>query len=257
MKYKKKYGLILQNGKAVKNEMLKIAVVDDEQAVCETLTRYMKHFSNVEQIPVEISCYSSGVKFLETVPFRFDAVFLDIEMPALDGMETAREIRGMDENICIVFITNMAHYAIQGYEVNALDFIVKPVEYAAFARMMKKVCRFSAKYKTENSLTIKIDREIKKVAISDILYIETEGSYLIYHILDGTYRVRGTLKNIEKELERQGFLRCNHCYLVNAKYITDVKKDSVLVRREELKISRNKKKEFMEKLTQYLGENMI
>ncbi|HIY63139.1 MAG TPA: LytTR family DNA-binding domain-containing protein [Candidatus Mediterraneibacter stercoripullorum] len=237
--------------------MFRTAVVDDEENSRGLMAEYLRRFSESSGVQFQEDLYESGAQFLEKYSADTDIVFLDIEMPGLDGMETARELRNMDEEIIIVFVTNMARYAIKGYEVDAMDFIVKPVQYPAFERMLKKVLRFILKYKREESIFLKSDGEIRKVSTSDILYVEAAGSYVTYHTINGEYRVRGPLKNAEKELQEYGFLRCNHCYIINPRYVTDVKSSSVKVGGTELAVSRNRKKDFLNGLTEYLGKGMM
>lgn len=236
--------------------MRKIAVVDDELAVRNLIVEYISRFSEEKNEVLDVRCFSGGPQFLEAYTTDFDLVFLDIDMPGLDGMQTARELRLMDENISIIFVTNLARYAIKGYEVNALDFIVKPIQYTSFSYKLGKALRFLSRFKEEQSIFLQFDGSIRKTGLSEIIYIESDASYVIYHTLAGPCRVRQTLKSVEKELAKYGFSRCNHGYLVNLKYVTDVHNDTVTVERYTLKISRSRKREFISQLTEYLGRGI-
>ena len=105
--------------------MTRIAIVEDEAAVREQLAGYVTEFAD-------------GMEILEDYRPQFDIIFLDVEMKHLDGMETARRIRERDGGVLIVFITNMAQYAIRGYAVGALDYVLKPVPYFAFSQQLQK-----------------------------------------------------------------------------------------------------------------------
>lgn len=233
--------------------MLEIAIVDDEIGSRQLLARYLLRYSKERGERFVVKNYESGIAFLEAYSTDTDIVFLDIEMPGISGMETAHGLRRMDEDICIIFVTNLARYALNGYEVNALDFIVKPVQYASFVHKMDHVLRLFARRKAAKSILLHCDGIMRKLDVSEILYVETVNSYLVYHTLAGELRTRGALKNVEKELGEDGFSRCNSCYLVNMRYVTNVRGDCVMVGEVELKMSRNRKKSFIGDLTQYLG----
>lgn len=236
--------------------MRKVAIIDDEQASRQHLANHILRYMDERKEHLELVQFQSGVQFLECYAHDFELVFLDIEMPGMDGMETARELRKMDEDVCIIFVTNLARYALHGYEVNAFDFLVKPVPYAGFAVRFERALRHIGRLREEKAVVLQFDGVMKKIGLSEITYIESAGAYLIYHTSSGPCRVRGALKTAEEELAADGFLRCNHGYLVNLRYVTDVADDIVTVGGDRLKISRHKKKEFIVGLTGYLGRNL-
>jgi len=236
--------------------MRKIAIVDNEAFDRSLLSDYATRFSAEQKEPLEVSCFESGTQFLESCAKEFDLVFLDIDMPGLDGMKTAQELRQIDQNICIIFVTNLAQYAINGYEVNAFDFVIKPVQYGSFKYKLDKALRFLSIWREEKHLFLSTGGTLHKLNISEIYYIEADGAYVQYHTIDGIIRTRGPLKEIEKELVEDGFARCNHGYLINLKYVTDIISDTVTVGGTELKISRPKKKEFINSLAVYLGRKL-
>lgn len=236
--------------------MRKIAIIDDEQAGRQLLTDHVLRYADERGLHLETVQFESGVQFLEHYAHNFELVFLDIEMPGMDGMQTAKELRGMDEDVCIIFVTNLARYALRGYEVNAFDFLVKPVPYAGFAMRFERALRNVERFREEKRVLLQFDGVMKKLGVSEIAYLESNGAYLLYHTSVGLSRVRGTLKAAEQELSGDGFLRCNHGYLVNLRYVTDVADDAVTVGGDRLKISRHKKKEFISGLTGYLGRKL-
>ncbi len=121
---------------------MKVAVVDDVPRDAQLLVRYLQQFQGEQGISIQIVPFYSSIDFLEEYDGAYDIVFLDIEMPGSDGLTTAREIRNRDDAVAIIFITNMAQYAIRGYEVNAVDFMVKPVGYFNFSQKLAKAIRF-------------------------------------------------------------------------------------------------------------------
>lgn len=128
--------------------MFHIAIVEDSRLdrslLCEYIERYAKENGEI----CKISEYENAVNFLTGYKPVFDAVFLDIQMPYMDGMQAAKKLRELDPEVALVFITNMSNFAVHGYSVNAVDFVVKPVVYLNFAAMFAKVLRL-AKKKTE------------------------------------------------------------------------------------------------------------
>lgn len=113
------------------------------------------------------------MNFLDEYDGNLDVVFMDIEMPHLDGIETAKKNRQKAPSLGIVFVTNMAQYAIKGYEVNAIDFIVKPVEYFVFTDKLKKAIRFSDRNR-EKEIIIETDNSVSRLRVSQIVYVEKD-----------------------------------------------------------------------------------
>lgn len=118
--------------------MTRIAIVEDEAAVRGQLAGYVQRYTRQYGTPFEVTEFADGMEILEDYRPQFDIIFLDVEMKHLDGMETARRIRERDGGVLIVFITNMAQYAIRGYAVGALDYVLKPVPYFAFSQQLQK-----------------------------------------------------------------------------------------------------------------------
>lgn len=231
---------------------MRIAVVEDEKTYRNTLLSYLKQFQEETGIAVEIKEFENGNQIVWDYHSNYDAVFMDIEMPGMDGMEAARCIRKVDEQVVIVFITNVARYAVQGYEVGALDFIVKPVTYTSFKMKMQKIVR-QTKRNRETSITLIKNDEMYKVPSSSVYYVEVCNHQLIYHTDQGEIAVWKSLKSVEKGLESMHFAKCNSCYLVNLLHVQAVKKDSVFVEGDELKISRGRKADFMKAVADYMG----
>ena len=123
--------------------MVRIGLVDDDSEHLKLMREFLGRYEREEKVGFSIEEYRDGLSFVEDYDGTLDVVFLDIEMPHIDGMTAAKKIRERDQTLGIVFVTNMAQFAIHGYEVNAIDFIVKPVSYYVFADKLKKAIRFS------------------------------------------------------------------------------------------------------------------
>lgn len=233
--------------------MLRLAIVEDEENAAIQLADCISKFCEVNSIHVEIRQFGSATDFLNDYKPVFDIIFMDIMLPNLNGMEAAKQLRLIDDKVTLIFVTNMANFAVKGYDVAALDFIVKPVEYDSFAMKMERAVN-AVMQRQGFDLAIQADRSLKRVPASKIYYIEVSRHYLIYHTKEGSIKARGTLDSLEKQLSGGNFVRCNVCYLVNLKYVSEVSGDNLIVGGETLKISRARKKEFMQSLTNYLGK---
>lgn len=233
--------------------MINVAIVEDNQQEQKLLSDYICRYGKENGLIFHIQYFENGVTFVSGRPKTFDIIFMDIEMPHMNGMEAAEILRRFDTSSCLIFVTNMAQYAIKGYEVNAMDFIVKPVTYSGLsyrlARAVKRVGR-----ERGNHIILKKKDGIYKINIPDICYVEVKKHQLLYHTINGTVEAWDTFKNCISTLEPNGFSCCNSCYLVNLNYVESIQDEEVIVGGERLKISRAKKKAFMESLLKFWGE---
>lgn len=229
--------------------MLRVAIVEDDALYGEQLDRFTKQYGEEHSIEISTTVFGDGTDIIDRYEPVWDIILMDIEMPKMNGLEAARQIRRMDESVLIIFITNMAQYAIQGYEVAALDYVLKPINYFAFSMKMRRACSLLNR-KNKKSVLLQVEGETKRVAADTIRYIEVADHQLIYHTVDGDHQVFGTLKKLEDELG-EGFVRCNQCYLVNLRFVEGVKGDCIVVGNDLLKISRPKKKAVLQKISGY------
>ena len=234
--------------------MLKIAIVEDEMTYVEQIQSYIARYQDENGLQIQIATFQDGSFLMEQYTPEYDIIFLDIEMPILDGMKTAEQIREQDKDVVLVFITNMAQYAINGYAVNALDFILKPIKYETFSvRFTRALKRVQKKESAE--ILLNLADSVKRIDTKQIYYVEVQSRMLHYHTELGEFVLRGTMQNAEKELAQYHFVRCNHWYLVNLKHVSEMKKDIVVVAGNELEISRRNKTSFLASLTDYVGGN--
>lgn len=233
--------------------MVRIAIVDDNKKDLATMQKYLQTAQEGgEYDAFTFDAFDDSMEFIEAYDGKYDVVFLDIEMPHLDGMELAKRLRRMGSECCIIFITNMPQYAVQGYEVEALAYLVKPVRFFHFSQVLKRALDRVKKHNTEDkSIVINTRQEVKIVPSSSIRYIEVEAHNLVFHTADGEFRTRASLKAIEEQLAGMNFCRCNSCYLVNLRYVDSVVGNTVRLGGDELLMSRHKKKEFVERYMKY------
>lgn len=231
--------------------MINIAIVDDDVGYRSQINEFIQMFAKESGEEFGVSLFGSGMDFVTDYKPLYDIAFLDIEMPLMDGMSTARRIRQVDGRICIVFVTRMAKYAIEGYEVNAVDFVVKPLKYFNFRDKLKKALRFVASHK-ENEVVIKYDGSYFRLPVSEIYYVEKDKNYLIYHTARGEIRERGSMEDAEKQLSASGFSLCNSGCIVNLRLIKQVTQTEVIVNGEALPLSRRRIKEFKTDMLNFL-----
>ena len=163
-----------------------------------------------------------------------------IEMPTLGGMPTAERIRLLDPDVVLIFVTNMAQYAIRGYEVDALDFVLKPVSYYQFSTKLERALQ-RIQRRRGGQVALQVSGGVQLLDTDDILYLETRDRLLHYHTATDTWSVRGSLLKAEKDLAAYHFARCNQCYLVNLRHVRGVQDDLVQVGEERLEISRRQR----------------
>jgi len=233
--------------------MYNIAVVDDDASDRGEILGHLERYRREKDKSFTVTEFDNAVKFLEGYNPAYDIVFIDIQMPYLDGMTAAGKLRELDPYVLIVFVTNMQQYAIKGYAVNALDFIIKPINYFGFSTLMSKVRRvLSAKEGKE--IVISANGSIRRIPVTRISYIEVARHRLTYHTEEGTLETWGNLNDVENELSCELFSRCNACYLVNLRYVSGIKGDDVILSDgEKLRISHLKRKAFVADVAAYLG----
>ncbi|HBG32236.1 MAG TPA: DNA-binding response regulator [Acholeplasmataceae bacterium] len=229
-----------------------IAIVEDNPQFNESLQNYLDKYSQENHTEFKVYSFSDGDEITSDYEAKYDIIFLDIEMKRLDGMSAAQKIREFDSDVIIIFITNMAQYAISGYSVGALSFLLKPLPYFAFSQELTKSIERLRKRK-QKSILIPTENAMIKINSQDILYVESYGHDIIVYTQTESYTTRGTIKRIEEDLADFHFYRCNNGYLVNLAYVSGVKDEEAIVGKYRLKISRPRKKSFMEALTQYIG----
>ena len=232
---------------------MRIAIVDDAKEDADCIAGYLEQFERENSQSFQTKVFYASFDFLEEYRGDYDVIFLDIEMPGSNGLEVAREIRQRDQAVGIIFITSLAQYAIEGYEVQAIDFMVKPVGYYNFSMKLEKAFRFIEIHKEQDILISNKDG-IFRITSSDILYIEKDRDYLLFYTRQGCSRTRGSLKEMKEKLKSLPFSECNSGCLINLNYVRRVEKDSVvLTSGQNLLLSRRLKKLFTQDYIRFMG----
>ncbi|MDO4432542.1 MAG: LytTR family DNA-binding domain-containing protein [Aerococcaceae bacterium] len=234
---------------------MRIAIVDDQVVAQNTLKRYLENGAMQQGIELQIDVYNDGIQLIDKYQSYYDIIYLDVEMAIMDGMTTAHKIRERDQEVRLVFVTNHAQVAIQGYSVEATDFLLKPLSEFTFNEHFKKILRKITP--EDDSVMLKVSGTLIKVQQSDIQYIESQGHYIDFVTRDRRFTIIDSMKNIETKLDPKRFYRCSNSYIVNMAFVEKMDKNTVTVAGNAIQISRARKKEFSEQFTKFLGDQML
>lgn len=234
---------------------MRVAIVEDDDKARQALKDCLNHYAKDHHLNIDILSFNDGVQITSDYPANLDLIYFDIQMPVMDGMTAAKKVRQHDQKVLIVFLTNYVQYAIDGYEVQAADFLLKPITYFSFSAHFDKL--LDRLQNNEKYITINHDNEMHRIPLNQLYYVESAGHYLKYHLADKEYQKIGSLKSVEKELKDDHFFRCNYGYLVNLSLVSGVTGNTVHLGPFDLQISRSRKKDFMNQLTDYLGSEAL
>ena len=234
--------------------LIKIAILEDQPDQAKRLLDMLQRYGGEhEDFSYTAVHYDRSIQLLEAYTCDIDLLFLDIQMPDMLGIDVAKKIREIDSMVMIVFITTLTQYAIEGYSVGAFDYVVKPVRYDAFVAKLDRARRMLAHRHSCASIEVRTKEGSRRLSADEVLYIEIVNHDVLIHTDTEVYRQWGSLKPYEDQLREAHFVRCNSCYLVNLKYVRGINGDSVIVHRDELPISKPKRKDFLAALAQYKG----
>ncbi|WP_053990651.1 LytTR family DNA-binding domain-containing protein [Mangrovimonas sp. TPBH4] len=228
-------------------------IVDDEAIAREVI---QTHLSKIPNINVVASCSSAIEAFQCIREQEVDVVFLDINMPEISGIAFAKSI---NKNIKIIFTTAYRDYAVEGFELQAVDYLLKPI---SFDRLLKAVNNYfethtqnnpspSAPTEVPNFMFVRADRRMIKIDFEAITYIESYSDYLKIHLGHQTIVTRETISAIEAKLPAEKFLRIHRSYIIAIKHIASFTNDEIIVQNKALSISRSYKKDVLSVLERF------
>lgn len=232
--------------------MIKVAIVEDNEDMGLVIQKFVERYSTEKETAIKTKRYNNGMDFINETEFDYDIIFLDIGLPLINGMDAAKHIRKAGSDAQILFITSLTQYAVQGYEVNALDFIVKPITYATFSPKLDRAIE-KANSVIGKQIVLSTRYGLTKMSLSKVNYVEVKSHDIIFHTENDAYAIRDTMKNTEDLLKDKGFARCNSCYLVNLDNVFEIKRNMLKVGSDWIPISRSKKKNFLGALTLHLA----
>lgn len=229
-----------------------IAIVEDEPAEAELLRSYAQRYTAEHGDVFEIRHFPDGVSFLSSYQRIYDLVLMDIDLPKINGMEAAAQLRLLDQAVALIFVTSLARYAVKGYEVDAMDFLVKPVSYTNFSLKLQRAIN-RRRSSLGSDILINLPDGVYRINCSRVKYVEVINHSLVYHTTEGDFTCYGKLKDAQRLLDPKQFILCNRCYLVNLAFVRAVRGYVLAVDQDELQISRPKKASVLEALNNYLG----
>lgn len=237
-------------------ELLRVAIVEDDDSYAETLQEYLNKYEQENEVRFQVVRYEDGADLVEKYHGDFDILIMDIELKFMDGMTAAQHIRKMDSNVIIIFVTNMPQFALKGYQVDALDYVLKPISYYAFSQRLERALERMERRSAKKYITLHLKGRVQKVNILNIMYIEALQHDLIYHMDKNgvTYTVRGIIKDLEATLKDYYFFRCHKGYLVNLAYVESVGEATVQIGEEQIPVAKLRKKELLNEFNRYISE---
>lgn len=231
----------------------RILMVEDSDTEAATLSAHLGRFAGEQGVRFAVTRLASAVE-LDVTRIDADLVFMDIDLPGMNGMEAATELRRHNAGVPLVFVTNLAQYAVRGYQVDALDFMVKPVGYEDFRMRMARAMRAMERNAEQTRLISSPDGS-RVVSLHDILYVDLVYHDLHYHLKDGSVpHERGSVRSAEDTLPSQSFLRISQGCLINMGHVALIKADGVTMDDgTALYFSRSRKRICLDTLNRFLG----
>ena len=233
--------------------MLRIAIVEDEANQREQLAIGVRGV--LGSLEAELICLDEAVPLLARYAAgeRFDLLLLDIQMPGMDGMSAAARVREFDADVLIVFITSMAQYAVQGYKVDALDFLVKPVTREVLDACLARALRRLRK-REPASLSVRSGGSLRIVPVSSILYAESREHRTLLRTREEEIPCAGSLGSLEEALIPHGFFRCHAAFVVSFAQVERLDGGEVLVGGQRVPLSKHRRRQFLAALAAFWGD---
>lgn len=232
--------------------MFRIAVVEDDPNDRKKLLQCLHRYEEEKLLKFEIVEFPDGEDLVTGYSADYDLILMDIEMAFLNGMKAAEKVRELDQNVAIIFITNAPQYAIKGYKVRALDYVLKPISCFSFAESLNHAF-IHMKKEEKQYITISLKGGKMRLETGKICYVEVQDHLLIYNTTDGKFIAKGTMHDAETQLSQEQFYRCNRCYLVNLDYVENYQGSDITVNGDSIQVSRSRRKSFLDALNIHMN----
>lgn len=229
---------------------MRIAICDDEQQFLSDFRRITDRL--YKSLDMLVDSFSDGAALLKQFRLRaYDLVFLDIEMPEMDGITLAEELRALSDTVSIVFLTGHIEYAIRGYEVNALRYLTKPADEQKIRAVIDHVLQ---KTENEKTLWIRTDEGEIRLRLAEILFIESQNQNVVISTDTESYSVRGNMRDFEQRLTPEGLFRIHRCYLAALSKIRQISgREAVMEDGTRLPVARSKETALREALFSFVS----
>lgn len=235
--------------------MLKIAIVEDEPEYSDALSGHIRRYMAQQDTPHDISVFSDGVTFLTGYQPIYDIIFMDIQMPHINGIEASQRLRELDPKVRLVFVTSHTQFAPSGYEVEASGFLVKPVSYLSFFTLMDRLMRTGLR-DSDSELVVRLRDGVRVIPYAELMYIEISGHSVKYVTEKGVIEASGSFSKLEEVLPKDSFARPSNSFIVHLKFVQSIVGNTVRVGTGTVPISRARKKEFMISVMRYFGDRL-
>jgi two-component system, LytTR family, response regulator len=227
-------------------------IVDDEPVARDIME---DHLAKIEAVKIEGSCKNAIEAFNILNRKKIDLIFLDISMPEISGLSLAKSV---NKNVKIIFTTAYREYAVDGFDLKAVDYLLKPISFERLLQaiskyldentVIKKTERIELIPEKSESFFVRAERKMVKICFSEILYIESLADYVKIHLADKTIVTRETISGIEAKLPQQEFLRIHRSFIIALPAIDSFTNEYVEIGKKQIPISRSYKKEVLETL---------
>lgn len=234
--------------------MLSIAVCDDEIIECCNIAGKIRRILEEMKVPCTLRQFNSGQELLRSTE-DFDIIFLDIIMKDLDGMGTARIVREKAFDKILIFVSSSREYVFEAYDVEAFQYLLKPVDEKKLKRALQRAVLKSEKHPQEFIIVSK-ERQRKKLFLDNIYYFEIMGRMVDVHGADGVFTYYEQIGVLENELRGKGFFRCHKSYLINLKHVDGYnRQEALLDNGERIVIAKRRYEEFCKEFLEYMRTN--
>jgi len=236
------------------DEMLSIAVCDDEVIECCNMAKRIKEIMEEMKIPCIIRQFRSGGELLQALE-SFDIVFLDIIMQDLDGMKTAQAFRKKASDKILIFVSSSREYVFEAYDVEAFQYLLKPVDDRKLKNVLQKAI-VKTQSRSQEFIIVSRERQKKKLFLDDIYYFEIKGRIVDAHGPEGIFTYYEQIGELENKIRDKGFFRCHKSYLINLKYVDGYsRKEVVLENGEKIVIAKRRYDEFVQEMLKVMRKN--
>lgn len=223
---------------------LQCVVVDDEPMAIEILSSYIDKTPNLE---LKLSCKNAAEAIVFMQENQVDIYFLDINMPEITGLSLAKIINKKSQ---IIFTTAYRDYALDGFNLNVVDYLLKPIAFDRFLQAVQKVIAIDKTKETNNFMFVRADRKMVKIDFDAICYVESLSDYVKIITLEKTIITRETISNLEEKLPKDKFIRIHRSFIVSFKSIASYTNEFIEINEKALPISRSYKESVLQKLAQ-------